>query len=178
MWTVVRVQDTDVLRAVLDQWKAGIDAHDPQHVAEVFTEDAIFQGLRPYSVGRDGIATYYDGQPLGMTVSYRVLETRSPTEELAARLRSRRLRLSRQGHGDIEPWGGGHVHRRRLAHPALPGVARRLTQRGDDLAFEQLDARAVVCGLREVQDRVLTAEVAQPLQLLDDLLGRATGGVR
>ena len=49
----------------------------------VFTEDAIFQGLRPYSVGRDGIATYYDGQPLGMTVSYRVLETRSPTEELA-----------------------------------------------------------------------------------------------
>ena len=83
MWMVVRVQDTDVLRAVLDQWKAGIDAHDPQHVAEVFTEDAIFQGLRPYSVGRDGIATYYDGQPLGMTVSYRVLETRSPTEELA-----------------------------------------------------------------------------------------------
>ena len=82
MWMVVRVQDTDVLRAVLDQWKAGIDAHDPQHVAEVFTEDAIFQGLRPYSVGRDGIATYYDGQPLGMTVSYRVLETRSPTEEL------------------------------------------------------------------------------------------------
>jgi len=80
---VVRVQDTDALRAVLDQWKAGIDAHDPQHVAEAFTEDAIFQGLRPYSVGRDGIATYYDGQPLGMTVSYRVLETRSPTEELA-----------------------------------------------------------------------------------------------
>jgi uncharacterized protein (TIGR02246 family) len=82
MWTVVKVQGTEILRGVLDQWKAGIDAHDPQHVAEVFTEDAIFQGLRPYSVGRDGIATYYDSQPSGMTVSYRVLETRRPTEEL------------------------------------------------------------------------------------------------
>jgi uncharacterized protein (TIGR02246 family) len=82
MWMVVRVQDTEVLRDVLDQWKVGIDAHEPQKVAAVFTEDAVFQGLRPYSVGRDGVATYYDGQPLGMTVSYRVLETRSPTDEL------------------------------------------------------------------------------------------------
>jgi uncharacterized protein (TIGR02246 family) len=82
MWMVVKVQDTEVLRAVLQQWKAGIDAHDPQAVAAVFTEDAIFQGLRPYSVGRGGVAEYYDSQPLGMTVTYRVLETRRPTEEL------------------------------------------------------------------------------------------------
>jgi uncharacterized protein (TIGR02246 family) len=94
---VVKVQDTDVLRAVLDQWKAGVDAHDPQQVAAVFTEDAIFQGLQPIQRGRDGIATYYDGQPLGMTVSYRMLETRRPTEELVGRLRSRRLRLSATG---------------------------------------------------------------------------------
>jgi uncharacterized protein (TIGR02246 family) len=82
MWMVVRVQGTNVLRDVLNQWKAGVDAHEPEKVAAVFTEDAIFQGLHPYSVGRDGVATYYDGQPLGMTVSYRVLETRSPTAEL------------------------------------------------------------------------------------------------
>jgi uncharacterized protein (TIGR02246 family) len=82
MWMVVRVQDTEVLRDVLDQWKAGVDAHEPQKVAAVFTQDAIFQGLRPYSVGRDGVAAYYDSQPLGMTVSYRILETRSPTAEL------------------------------------------------------------------------------------------------
>jgi len=78
----VKVQDTDVLHQVLEQWKAGVDAHEPQKVAAVFTEDAVFQGLRPYSVGRDGVATYYDSQPLGMTVSYRILETRSPTAEL------------------------------------------------------------------------------------------------
>jgi uncharacterized protein (TIGR02246 family) len=82
MWTVVKVQDTEILRGVLDQWKAGVDAHAPQKVAAVFTEDAIFQGLRPYSVGRDGVAEYYDSQPLGMTVIYRILETRRPTADL------------------------------------------------------------------------------------------------
>lgn len=83
MWMVVKVPATDeVLRAVLDQWKAGVDAHEPQKVAEVFTEDAIFQGLHPYSVGRQGVFDYYAGQPRGMTVTYQVLETRRPTEEL------------------------------------------------------------------------------------------------
>lgn len=80
MWTVVRVPDTEdaaaVLRGVLDEWKAGIDAHDPQRVANAFTDDAVFQGLRPYSVGRPGVVEYYDGQPVGMTVDYRLLEVR------------------------------------------------------------------------------------------------------
>ena len=82
MWMVVKVQGTEVLRGVLDHWKAGVDAHEPQKVASVFTNDAIFQGLRPYSVGRQGVADYYDAQPRGMTVTYRILETRRPTEEL------------------------------------------------------------------------------------------------
>ena len=82
MWMVAKVQDTEVLRGVLDGWKAGVDARQPQRVAAVFTEDAIFQVLRPYSVGRDGVANYYDSQPLGMTATYRILETRRPTEDL------------------------------------------------------------------------------------------------
>lgn len=65
-----------VLREALDLWKAGIDAHDPQSVAAVFTDDAIFQGLRPFSVGQQGVFDYYDSQPAGMTVSYRILESR------------------------------------------------------------------------------------------------------
>ena len=36
----------------MDRWKAGVDAHEPAEVAGCFTEDAIFQGMRPYSVGR------------------------------------------------------------------------------------------------------------------------------
>jgi hypothetical protein len=49
----------------------------------VFTEDAIFQGLHPYTVGRKGVADYYAGQAPGMTVAYRILETRRPAADLA-----------------------------------------------------------------------------------------------
>ena len=65
-----------VISDVLDEWRAGIDAHDPGRVAAAFTEDAVFQGLRPYGVGRRAVAAYYDSQPAGMTVTYRILESR------------------------------------------------------------------------------------------------------
>lgn len=68
--------DTAILSGVLDRWKAGVDAHRPDRVAALFTEDAVFQGLHPYSVGRQGVADYYASQPLGMKAVYRVLETR------------------------------------------------------------------------------------------------------
>ncbi|MFI8230319.1 YybH family protein [Streptomyces sp. NPDC085900] len=75
-------EDEAVLRGVLDRWKAAVDEHRPERVASVFTEDAIFQGLHPYSVGRQGVAEYYDSQPLGMTAAYRFLETRRPADGL------------------------------------------------------------------------------------------------
>ncbi len=78
---MVKVPDTDVVRDVLDRWKAGIDAGAPERIAEVFTDDAIFQGLHPYSVGRPGVVDYYASQPAGMTVTYRILETRRPSED-------------------------------------------------------------------------------------------------
>jgi uncharacterized protein (TIGR02246 family) len=73
---VVKVPDADALRDALERWKAGIDAHEPERVSEVFTEDAIFQGLRPYSVGRQGVIDYYARQPVGLTVDYQILQTR------------------------------------------------------------------------------------------------------
>ena len=54
-----------ILQSVLDQWKTAVDDHEPERVASTFTEDAIFQGLRPYSVERHCIAEYYDSQPSG-----------------------------------------------------------------------------------------------------------------
>ena len=54
------IEAEEILRGVLDRWKAGVDAHQPQQVASCFTEDAIFQGLRPYSVGRQGVTDYTD----------------------------------------------------------------------------------------------------------------------
>jgi uncharacterized protein (TIGR02246 family) len=73
---VVKVPDIDALRDALDRWKTAIDAQEPEQVADVFTEDAIFQGLRPYSVGRQGVIEYYASQPSGMTVDYQILRTR------------------------------------------------------------------------------------------------------
>ncbi|MFF7970368.1 SgcJ/EcaC family oxidoreductase [Streptomyces sp. NPDC007905] len=75
--------DTEaILRGVLDQWKAGVDHHEPQRVASLFTEDATFQGLHPYSVGRQGVADYYASQPLGMAVEYRLLESRRLSDDI------------------------------------------------------------------------------------------------
>lgn len=87
MWTEAKVpgieeNTAEILRHVLDEWRAGIAAHDPQRVAAVFTEDVIFQGLRPYSVGRPGVFDYYDSQPAGLTVDYRINETRRPAENV------------------------------------------------------------------------------------------------
>lgn len=72
-----------IVRQAMDRWQHGIDAHEPEAVAAVFTEDAVFQGLRPYSVGRPGVAAYYDSQRTGMTVTYRVLESRLLTADVA-----------------------------------------------------------------------------------------------
>ena len=69
--------EADLLDAVLARWKAAVDAHQPARVAELFTTDAVFQGLHPYTVGRAGIAEYYAALPTGMTAAYTLLETRT-----------------------------------------------------------------------------------------------------
>ncbi|MGW2047605.1 YybH family protein [Streptomyces sp. NPDC001858] len=74
--------DETILRGVLDRWKTAVDRHEPERTAALFTEDAIFQGLHPYSVGRPGVAAYYASQPLGMTADYRIVETRRLADDL------------------------------------------------------------------------------------------------
>ncbi|MEV6180461.1 SgcJ/EcaC family oxidoreductase [Streptomyces sp. NPDC052015] len=71
-----------ILRDVMDRWKSAVDAHEPEKVAALFTEDAIFQGLHPYSVGRQGVAEYYDSQPIGLAAEYEVMETRSLADDV------------------------------------------------------------------------------------------------
>ncbi|MFI5712970.1 hypothetical protein [Kribbella sp. NPDC051620] len=73
---------TSILTTVLDAWKAGVDAHEPEAVAEVFTDGAIFQGLHPYSIGPVGVAEYYASQPLGMKADYEILESRQLSDDL------------------------------------------------------------------------------------------------
>jgi muconolactone delta-isomerase len=69
--------EADILDAVLSRWKAAVDAHQPEQVAAQFTKDAIFQGLHPYTVGPAGVAEYYAAQPMGMTATYKLRETRT-----------------------------------------------------------------------------------------------------
>jgi uncharacterized protein (TIGR02246 family) len=66
----------DMLDALLTRWKAAVDAHHPEDAAALFTADAIFQGLHPYTVGPAGVAEYYAAQPMGMTAQYKLRETR------------------------------------------------------------------------------------------------------
>ncbi|MET8283420.1 SgcJ/EcaC family oxidoreductase [Micromonospora sp. NPDC005174] len=74
--------EVEILRTVLDRWRSAVDAHEPDRVASVFTEDAVFQGLHPYSVGREGVAAYYAAQPLGMTAAYEIRETRRLADDV------------------------------------------------------------------------------------------------
>ncbi|MDT0541637.1 nuclear transport factor 2 family protein [Streptomyces lonegramiae] len=75
--------DTEaILHDVLGRWKAGVDNHEPDRVASLFTDDAIFQGLHPYSVGRQGVADYYASQPLGLSAAYRIVESRRLSEDI------------------------------------------------------------------------------------------------
>jgi uncharacterized protein (TIGR02246 family) len=74
--------EAGILRDVLDKWKSAVDAHDAKRVATYFTDDAIFQGLHPYSIGPDGVAVYYGSQPIGMTATYTILETRRLAADL------------------------------------------------------------------------------------------------
>ena len=66
-----------IVEGVLDGWKQAIDRHDPEAVAALFTENAIFQGLRPeHSEGRQGVVDYYASQPMGLIANYRLLDVR------------------------------------------------------------------------------------------------------
>jgi hypothetical protein len=66
----------EILRQVLDRWKSHVNWHEPQQVAAQFTHDARFLGPPCYSVGREGVAAYYEDQPRGLAVHYRILGNR------------------------------------------------------------------------------------------------------
>jgi uncharacterized protein (TIGR02246 family) len=74
--------EEQILTTVLDRWKNAVDAHEPERVADNFTEDAIFQGLHPYGIGPKSVAEYYDSQPIGMVANYEIQETRRLSDTL------------------------------------------------------------------------------------------------
>jgi len=75
-------KEQQILDDVLNQWRAAVNAHDSHRASSYFTDDAIFQGLHPYSVGPKSIAEYYASQPIGMTAVYTIRETRRLADDL------------------------------------------------------------------------------------------------
>lgn len=73
------------LRTLLDQWATAIAERRPADVADLFTEDALFQGFDPApGVGRDFISRYYAKQPVGLRAEYELLSTRELSREALA----------------------------------------------------------------------------------------------
>jgi ketosteroid isomerase-like protein len=70
-----------IVHGVMGRWGSAIDAREIEAIANLFTEDAIFQGLRPYSVGRESVAAYYASQPIGLQAAFTVVETRRVAED-------------------------------------------------------------------------------------------------
>lgn len=65
------------LRSVLDQWVTGIAEHRPDDVADLFTENALFQGFDPTpGFGRDHVSRYYAKQPIGLRAAYELISAR------------------------------------------------------------------------------------------------------
>ena len=75
--TIDTVEQDRLVTGTLRAWADGIRAHEPQDVAAVFTEDAIFQGFDPtHVVGRADIAAYYAKQPVGLRAAFHITERR------------------------------------------------------------------------------------------------------
>lgn len=66
-----------VVTTVMNQWRDGIASERPADVSGVFTDDALFQGLRPDPLhGPAGVFEYYSGQPVGLQARYQILDAR------------------------------------------------------------------------------------------------------
>lgn len=61
----------------MNAWVDGIRDHDPERVAANLTKNALFQGVAPmHSLGRPGVISSYDKQPVGLSPEYHILEHR------------------------------------------------------------------------------------------------------
>jgi uncharacterized protein (TIGR02246 family) len=73
---------TSVLLQILDRWAEAVRLHQTDLVASYFTEDAVFQGFdRTHTVGRPGVADYYDKQPVGLSPAFTVRELRPMSDD-------------------------------------------------------------------------------------------------
>ncbi|GAA3775267.1 SgcJ/EcaC family oxidoreductase [Streptomyces chiangmaiensis] len=74
----------DPVRVVLERWKAAFDGHQVGAMADLFTQDALFQGFGPkVEAGRDAVHAYYAAVPDDRTADVTVLNTYTIGEDAA-----------------------------------------------------------------------------------------------
>lgn len=72
-----------VLAETLFLWKLAFNSHRPEDIAELFSPDALFQGLTPALLtGRDEIFEYYAALSPGITAGFQVGQSRQLTQSL------------------------------------------------------------------------------------------------
>jgi hypothetical protein len=82
MSTIDSTAQVRILTEVLDAWANGIREHRPELVASYFTENALFQGFdKTRTIGKPGVVTYYDKQPVGLSPAFRILEHRQLSDD-------------------------------------------------------------------------------------------------
>jgi uncharacterized protein (TIGR02246 family) len=83
--TMISLDSTDqlaVLTEALNGWADGIRRHQPERVASHFTPEALFQGFdKKHTIGRPGIVTYYDKQPVGVSPEFQIMEYRQLADD-------------------------------------------------------------------------------------------------
>ncbi|MFD6974506.1 SgcJ/EcaC family oxidoreductase [Streptomyces sp. NPDC059949] len=72
------------MNAVLNQWKAAFDGHQPDAMADLFTPDTLFQGFGPVVLaGRAAVRDYYEAVAADRSAEMTVLHTYSLGKDLA-----------------------------------------------------------------------------------------------
>ena len=73
-----------LMSEVLDRWKAAFDGHQTDAMAELFTEDALFQGFGPdVLAGREAVRAYYEAVPDDRTADVVLVHSYAVGEQVA-----------------------------------------------------------------------------------------------
>jgi len=71
------------IESVLDAWKAGFDAGDPQGIASLYTADAMFiGGIGGVHIGRQSIEDYFEKNASPSTVTFRDVQIREIADQV------------------------------------------------------------------------------------------------
>jgi hypothetical protein len=72
-----------VVAESLTVWKLAFDRHRPEGMDELFSRDALFQGLSPTLLtGRKEIYAYYEALPPGITATFQIMQARQLAQHL------------------------------------------------------------------------------------------------